>query len=64
MKRMMKSDLILVLNEIDGDIDLDIRDLMGLFEAYGDDYRYDGLEKVKVTTNEFMAATRKAKELL
>jgi hypothetical protein len=55
----MKSDLILILNEIDGDVDLDIRDLMGLFEAFGDDYTYVGVNKVKITENEATKALRK-----
>lgn len=64
MKRMMKSDLIMVLNDIPGDVDLDIRDLMGLFDAFGDEYTYVGIEKVKITDNEAMAAIRKSHEYL
>ena len=61
MKRMMKSDLIMILNEIDGDIDLDIRDMMGLFDAYGDDYFFEGNKLERFTENEAMAKLRKEK---
>lgn len=59
MKLMKKSDLILVLNEIDTDKTISINDLICLYEAFGDDYVIKDGKLVKVYENEAMAALRK-----
>lgn len=64
MKCMKKSDLILVLNDTPGDKVLDIRDVMSIFDAFGDDWFIEGNKFQKFSDNEAMAAMRKAHELL
>lgn len=58
MKLMKKSDLIIVLNEIEGDRSLSIKDLMSLFDAFGDDWFIEGNKFEKFSENEAMKALR------
>ena len=61
MKRMKKSDLVIVLNQLEDDKTLAINDLICLFDAFGDDWVLDGGYRwMKTSENEAMAALRKA----
>lgn len=61
MKLMKKSDLILILNEIETDKTISINDLICLYEAFGDDWFIEGDKFEKFSENEAMAALRKEK---
>ena len=57
MKRINASDLVIVLNDLDYDYVLSINDVISLFEAFGDDWHFDGEGKwVKTSENEAMKA--------
>lgn len=58
MKLMKKSDLIIVLNEIETDRPISINDLICLYEAFGDEYTVRDNKLVPRSENEAMAALR------
>ena len=60
MKRMKKSDLVIVLNQLEDDKTLAINDLICLFDAFGDNWVIGANgEWIKTSENEAMAALRK-----
>ncbi len=61
MKCMKKTDLVMVLNELEDDKTLSINDLICLFEAFGDDWFIEGNKFEKFSDNKAMAALRNEK---
>ena len=60
MKRMQKSDLVIILNQLEDDKILTINDRICLFDAFGDDWVIDGGYRwIKTSENEAMAVLRK-----
>ena len=60
MKRMLKSDLVIVLTTFDEDRNLSIAALICLFDAFGDDWVIGSdLQLIKTSENKAMAALRK-----
>ena len=62
MKLMKKSDLILVLSEIETDRPITISDLMCLYEGFGDEYTVRDNKLVPRSENAAMKALRNEKE--
>lgn len=60
MKRMKKSDLVIVLNQFEDDKTLAINDLICLFDAFGDNWVIDANGQwIETSENEAMVALRK-----